>query len=419
MALKIRDLTGEFLSRRRERIASAKALAQLRSTAGSGWKTYEGLQPASLILAGITIRAQDPAVNLLMPKLTEGSVFAGQRTALLFGARLARSLGRELRVLHFSSPLSEADNISLTTYLAEMVDVPVSSIRLQSAWLSAWQAFSDRDLWIATFWSTAHALDVACKLEQIDRSQVVYFVQDYEAEFYPGSTESALCRATYHAGFQLVLNSHPLAAYLSSREGLTIDPAMTFRPELDVSGLTRAAKDRVRQPKPRIGFYGRPSKPRNSFTLGVSTIRAAVHLFDEHGIDAHFVSVGEKHAPLRAGSTTMHSLGKLGWSEYFSFLSKVDVMFSLQQTPHPSHLPLDAVASGTFAVTNEHGGTRAGLSPRMLARQADPVDLSRALLEAVERVLAGEQSGVMDRPFIESLGRPLDLVADSIAARSS
>ncbi|OAN29677.1 hypothetical protein A4X17_18090 [Plantibacter sp. H53] len=239
-------------------------------------------------------------------------------------------------------------------------------------------------------------------------------MQDYEPGFYPWSTEFALARSTYHAGFRMVVNSEPLAAYLRDAEQLDVDPALVFAPSLDLGRLEESAANRRKSAQPSVMFYGRPNKPRNLFAIGISALKLSAT--SPAGSGVSYSSVGESHATVAlAGTTTLASRGKLSWQGYFELLSNTDVMFSLQHSPHPSHPPLDSVVSGGITVTNELAGTRAALHPRLLTAEPDPTLLGQRLNDAIEMARSSEPAG-FDSTFITKLGAPLTDVVKHASA---
>jgi len=268
------------------------------------------------------------------------------------------------------------------------------------------------DLWIVTHWTTAHAADVASRIGILDPRRIFYLVQDYEPGFTPWSTQHALASATYHAGFQFIVNSAPLAAYLESHESIEVSADQVFRPHLDLDRLEVAASKRRTDPTVRVMFYGRPSKPRNLFALGVSALRVAVSEFERQNIPFSVISAGEAHDSLPLSpSKSLLSLGTLGWSNYYKRLALIDVMVSLQYSPHPSHPPLDAISSGARAVTNEFGGDRASLSERLFAGPADPDSLGNLIVQAASDAKSHPESG-FDASVVGRLGAPLPSVIE-------
>ncbi|WP_146077991.1 hypothetical protein [Pseudoclavibacter sp. AY1F1] len=347
-------------------------------------------------------------VTMLLPELRPSAVFAGIDTALKVSAGLAARLGLPLRLVSIGN---EIDAKSLEGLLADIRGRLVQDVELEVVGRESLDGLeiNTDDYWVATFWTTAHALSSAAKLGLISRSRVVYLVQDYEPGFVAWSTEFALARATYHADFTLVVNSSPLAAYLEANENLSLSPELVFRPQIDLRE-TAPAKSSAGL---TILFYGRPSKPRNLYGLGVAALQEVASVVDEWQEDVRFISAGEAHTPIELTSKSrLQSVGRLSWDEYFELLSEVDVVLSLQHSPHPSHPPFDALVRGTQAVTNELGGTRGQLSDLLTAAEPRPASLAAGVVAALERVRAGD-SIEPDLAVLSRLGAELSDVLDA------
>lgn len=406
-------IEGQILERR---IAPHRARHNARVVANGipRVRDFIDLQSDALALCSVDGKAIRPVVRLLIPTISTRQFFAGIRTAVIFAAEVARSRGWVLEICHYGAPLGATQSRLAHDRIASITDLPFGDLRIRSAWEPA--ETNEDDLYIATFWTTAVSAWVACQIGLLSTSRIILLVQDYEPEFYAASTESALSKMTYHAGFELVLNSSPLAEFLTQREGVYVNEEFIFRPEIDEELLKRAAARRARSQAVRILFYGRPSSHRNSFSLGIASLRIAERAFASQSIKVEYNSVGEKHRSFNLENTRVHSMGKLAWAEYFDLLARTDVMLSFQQTPHPSHPPLDAVASGTYAVMNELASTRGGLSPRLLVAPTDPVSIARKLDEAVQGVIGGQQTNVYDEAFVQALGQPMNRVASLVSA---
>ncbi|QWT24882.1 hypothetical protein KPL76_05855 [Subtercola sp. PAMC28395] len=370
---------------------------------------YQGLHAESLSLVGL-LSVAEPSVNLLLPELRRDGLFAGIKTALEVGVAVALSRGVKLRLVVMNAPPSKSDIEYLCGKLAAEFGISISRIEVVPIHEMKNSGFSESDVWIATYWTTAHALDVAARLQLIDRRRVIYLIQDYEPLFLPASTDSALASATYHAGFVSLVNSTPLRAFLKERESLQVDAARTFAPRLDHKLLEKAALERESMSGSlRILFYGRPSKPRNMFNLGVSALRSVAPELVKSGCHVTFRSIGETHRDIElSDGAVLRSVGKVSWGEYFKVLASADVLLSLQASPHPSHPPLDAVASGGRSVTNEVAGTRAHLHPRLFAVNPDPDELCGAILEARSQHEADRRASGFDDAFMSSLGVNFD-----------
>jgi hypothetical protein len=398
------------MTKGQRRIAEAERTAACKPA-----QPYADLVSTSLTLAGLRIRESEQMLNLLVGEIRPDDLFAGIRTAITVGIALAKLMRIDLRIvmLDFLSPGNSPD--AVRRYIAaefglEHVDV-ISRAQIPRV------AFGSTDLWLATHWKTAHAVQVACHATLIDPSRVVYLIQDYEPGFSPWSTEFVTAAATYHAGFVPVVNSLPLARFLAEHEDLDIPPDLVVEPNFDLARLERVAQARRAGAPPRILFYARPSKHRNLFRLGVSALRAAVDVLGSEADGIEFCSAGERHEDIQLGrGIQLNCLGRLPWDDYFDYLAGTQVLLSLQESPHPSHPPFDAAISGGLAITNEFFGTRGGLHPRISAVPATTESLAEALVTAVRGLDVAAVSAYS--PLADgALGKPLGVALTAAVAR--
>lgn len=346
----------------------------------------------------LTMRAEGAGshVNVVLLDFNPEALFAGVKTALEATHLLAARTGRPIRLI-LLRPVTH-DGEPGATFLEEHRETVIEERRraLDEAFTDIeWTIVCDKDLpftsfgsddvWLATHWMTAHALDVASRAGIIDARRVVYLVQDYEPDFFAGELDRPAAESTYRAGFTLLVNSRQVAAFLAAR-GITVDDTHVFSPEFDSHQLLIAASRRRAEPAPVIFFYGRPSTPRNMFTLGIEVLRRASVEFARRGTDVDFVMAGENGPDVElAHGFTLRNRGVLDRPTYFEQISRVDVGLTLQATPHPSHLPFDLGISGAFAVTNEVDGSRSSMHPRIFAAPATPEALSALLVTATDR----------------------------------
>lgn len=335
------------------------------------------------------------------------------KTALALAGSVAGVLGRALNVVTVN-----ADGGPRAGHLVDALRPAGVSGTIPVARLGDGDQFavSPEDIWIVTHWTTAHAVDVACRLGTIDPERVVYFVQDYEPGFVPWSTDFALARATYSAGFRLVVNSQPLATYLASLEPVSVATELVVAPDLDLDRLHSVAEARG-EFGDRVGlfFYARPTKPRNLFPLGVAALGRVAQMLGDEAACVDLYTAGETHPSLglnRFGSE--HYLGQTGWDGYYDLLGQVSVGLSLMHSPHPSHPPLDLAVSGGRVVTNRFGAAREGLHPNVVTADADPDALAAALVQSI-RVARVDGATGFCAPASGALGRPLSDVSTSLA----
>lgn len=384
---------------------------------GSPAADYDGLTPYSLALSFNRSSAiPQPSIVLVLPALDLSSIYAGVKTALEVGLKIAEETGRPLRVVPFRGGQSESDRVSLVTAISNMTERSSTStpVSVHSVLELASMPTHDEDLWVVTHWTTAHAAQVAVAAGLLWPDRIVYLVQDYEPGFSAWSTHFAAASATYHAGFHLLVNSMPVAAYLRQVEGITIPPEHVFHPQLDLARLAQCSRDRLLGDTTRILFYGRPSKPRNMFDLGVASLKALSRRVPTT-TDLTIFSAGEAHQDIALpNGRVIRSLGKLPWDDYYSVLSGTDVVFNLQMSPHPSHLPLDALAAGASAVSNDLGEFRSKLHPNLHVAPAEPSALAAALEYAISRSKKLNTAANSATFEIHALGNDLNLSVSAI-----
>lgn len=399
--------------------------ATLRELAASpeAARPYAGLSGAALAMSALTCDANaEPTVRLVLAELDPGRIFAGVHTALRVADGLAARIGLPLQVVLLSEAISAGRRDRLLDTIVERLGRDRSRTTVLTRDALATASAHPGDVWVATHWTTAHPLQVAARAGVIDPARVVYLVQDHEPGFTALSTDRVTASATYRAGFRLLVNSEPVAAVLRAAEGVVVDAALVFAPDLPLDRLSTIAAQRpaVASERPvTVLFYGRPSKPRNLFPLGIAALRiAAQGLPGEH---VRWISAGEPHRPVDlGGGYRLESRGTLGWDDYFALLAESDVVLSLQASPHPSHPPLEAALSGAVAITNEVEGTRAQLHPRLRAVDVDPAALGSTIVNAI-RAARGDTAERGPDGTLTALGRAmassLDALADVLRSR--
>lgn len=378
-------------------------------------RPYAGLADTSLTLAGIRVSdAVPPHLNLLIGEVREGGVFAGIHTALTAAVLLAARLGVPLRVVMLDFTSAGNSRESAERFIRERFDV--AEVTVVPREILRESEFGSEDFWLASHWKTAHAAQVACDIGLVNAARVAYLVQDYEPGFSSWSTESVLAASTYHAGFVPLVNSTPLWRFLGDQEHVTIDRTQVFAPDFDEEKLRATALARTPTDTVKVLFYGRPSKHRNLFRLGVSALNAVAVSLDD-GMAVEFFSAGEPHENIDlGGGHTLTSLGHLAWDDYFALLATTSVVLSLQQSPHPSHPPFDAAISGAIAVTNDFHQSRSSLHPRIRAVSARTADLASALSAAIRESAGAAPGGYL--PVDEGLlGSRLADAVDVVASR--
>jgi hypothetical protein len=166
----------------------------------------------------------------------------------------------------------------------------------------------------------------------------------------------------------------------------------------------------------RIFFYGRPSKPRNLYQLGVAALRKVAMELTRLSVPFEVVMAGEGQGSVDLGPATMRNLGALSRSDYFALLASTDIGLSLQYSPHPSHPPFDIAISGAQAITNEFGLGRENFHRNLHVAPADPDAIAAEIVRvalALDRSTVGRYSPAPTG----ALGQPLEDAVDATLAQ--
>jgi glycosyltransferase involved in cell wall biosynthesis len=197
------------------------------------------------------------------------------------------------------------------------------------------------DIAFCTIWVSAYLL-----LRFNKTKRKYYFIQDYEPLFYVAGSTYALAESTYRFGFRAVVNTPGLLAAINQRHGME---GISFIPAVNQQLYTpdpSRNNDRV-----RIFFYARPLNPRNSFTLGITTIK---HLLDKYGDKIEIIAAGsewdESEYGLKGRITNLGLIKSL--EEVAALYRSCDIGFAYMMNKHPSYQMLEYAASGVATVMN-------------------------------------------------------------------
>lgn len=324
-------------------------------------------------------------VNLVLISLNVKAGFAGLTTALRAGVLLASKLGLPLRVMVLkkrptdSQALAADLNSFLTSTGLPTAEEPVEVLYLDD--LESTEV-GPQDHWLVTFWMTAYALGRLADRGRIQPRSVTYLVQDFEPGFYAFGTEYALSLSTYTLGFNWLVNSAPLAGYLSEQGFSFNGHRLVFAPMIDIREIEQSAEHWRGDPDHvRVLFYGRPNHPRNMFQLGVQALRIWIES-SPVGVREKLVvaSIGGDHEDLDLGAgIQLRALGKMSLAGYYEQLSHTDMGLALMLSPHPSHLALEMPMAGIPTLTNTFHNSRRGWLPKLRVHEATPEALAAGL----------------------------------------
>jgi hypothetical protein len=347
--------------------------------------------PGQDVVLGLSPTCPEPSVNLVLATFSPANVFAGIRTALLAGIEAMRETGRPLRLVVLAE--SDGDPSAMRTLLADWVTRESGDASLGTRVSVTNASHADRpgyhpdDLWLATYWTTAVTLQRAVQTRMTTPDQVLYLVQDWEPGFMAWGTNYALARDSYDAGFRLLVNSAPLASYITRETGQPVPAERVFAPQIDAAQVHDAARrwEPGSPTRPRLLCYLRPSKPRNLASMALEALSLwGASLPDD--VRPIVTLAGEDVAPVDLGARLdVVVAGKTTLDEYYELVSRTDLGLALMYSPHPSHLPLELPMAGVPTVTNALEGIRRPWVPGLTVAAAHP----RALADALGDILPG------------------------------
>jgi glycosyltransferase involved in cell wall biosynthesis len=201
------------------------------------------------------------------------------------------------------------------------------------------------DIAFCTIWVSAYLL-----LRFNKTKRKYYFIQDYEPLFYVAGSTYALAESTYRFGFRGIVNTPGLLAAVNQRHGLE---GISFIPAANHAVFY---PDPHRQPnqRTRIVFYARPLNPRNSFNLGILTIK---HLLDTYGDRIEVVTAGsDGWDPAEfglAGRITNLGLVK-SLTAVADLYRTCDIGFAYMMNKHTTYQFFDYTSCGVATVMNEN-----------------------------------------------------------------
>ena len=251
------------------------------------------------------------------------------------------------------------------------------------------------DMFLATHWSTA--LQLKPVLPAMKTQQFLYMLQEFEAGFYPWSSNYARVLETYGMDFWPIVNEQLLADFLFAQKLGRLDTqavrdrALVFEPAVDRS-LFFPPRDVAKRPK-RVVFYARPTNARNMFGLGLMALEAAA----VHPAFAgwEFLAIGSRDsvpALVLGGGHVLQRAPWLDYAQYADLLRDADVLLCPMLSPHTSYPVLEMAACGGIAVTNVFASKThaalAALSPRIIAVEPSVEGFAAGLIEAASRVEA-------------------------------
>lgn len=230
----------------------------------------------------------------------------------------------------------------------------------------------------ATGWETAYPA-------YLDQSEArrFYFVQDYEASFYPLGTESLLAENTYRFGFHGITAGGWLAHKLTTEFGMTADH-FDFAADKTHYSVTNL------EPRKEIFFYARPVTPRRAFEFGLLVLTEFARLKPDVRINFAGWDVSNWEIPFKHTN-----LASLDISELNAVYNRCAAGLVLSLS-NMSLLPLELLSSGVTPVVNDGPNNRmVSDNPYIEYVQASPLAIARKMAEVIDHPDAVARSVAM------------------------
>lgn len=353
------------------------------------------VRPLNLRVIG-SIRT--PAFNVLLPGLEVAGMTGGPNTAIRIACDIAEA-GFPVRLVstdgHVSDPdavHAHATAISQNQHI-DLLDVVDASNRALPI------DIGEHDLFLATFWSTAHLARAA--LTATSRDRFVYLIQDFEPLLYRASTDFALAIETYGFPHHAIVNSDLLYRFLAEHNiGQFGDAehrqASTVLVPMPDPSLFYPVPRAVGRPR-RLLFYTRPSAPRNMYELGLTALRHAAARGAFSREPWEFATIGNDRIMPAAidDHRIIEHLGSPPMEEWARLMRESDVLVSLILSPHSGYAALEMAACAGVVVTNHFGpkdeATLARYGSHILAPPLTVAAVTDAITRVPELVVAADR----------------------------
>jgi hypothetical protein len=343
-----------------------------------------------------------PRVNMLIPTVDLDHFFGAYIGKFNLARRLAQA-GLRVRLVAVDPTHLPADwRERVASYdglgsLLGRVEVAYAPTREQLR-----LRVSPDDCFIATTSWTAHLAHRAST--ELGRRRFGFVIQEYDSLTYPVGTLAAITRQAYSYPHFAIFSTEFLRGFFRERG---IGVYARGREEGDrasvsfQNAITRVeppvAEDLRRQDR-RLLFYARPEEhaERNMYELGLIALNEAI----DKGCFVgrwHFFGIGaaEDSRVEFANGTTLTIFGRREQDAYRKLLAQHSVGLSLQDTPHPSLVPLEMASAGMVVVTSTFANKTAealkAISQNLIPVAPTVEAITAGLFEAVASVGDVEQ----------------------------
>ena len=356
-------------------------------------------------LPEVVIDAERPkTINVLVPAFEFKSISAG-----FFGvfqvARFWRNTGWNVRLVMFDN--FYWDQAQFKTKFLEYPGMENLLDELEIEYIGERKGplrVSPNDICMATVWYSAYFAEKIMKTIAGGKApgKFIYLIQDYETNFFAGSSLFALADQSYEMNFAAVFSSKALQNFFISNDiGGIVSRKLGHihfnnACEAQLGTRERFVEESRARTRRKLVFYSRPVVNRNMFELTALVLATAFKegIFDPKEWDCIGMGLGDGVVELLPGVRSQ-SLARMTLKEYKEAVSQFDICLTLMASAHPSLIPMDLGGSGALVVTNTfHTKTPeylTGISNNIIPCKPNLHALVEGLRQARERVANHEQ----------------------------
>lgn len=285
--------------------------------------------------------------NVVCNGFESNAIFGGKSTALILAILFANLYHYDLRII------SQRPSRTVLPRVVKMfrLDMP-ENIEYVDCDDGLPIDISDKDDFLCTMWCVA---DSVLHTPEIT-GKIYYIMQEVETFFYDHGDEHLRCyNVLTDSRLIPIVNSRLLHDYLIANGYENVKKnGVFFEPVFPTYLFSPSENSFKKKEKYKLFFYGRPSHQRNIFYFGLDNLNEAFMRGVLNPDEWIVYIAGDTAVPDFAfdAPVEVRRLGVMSWEEYASFISEIDLCYSMIYTPHPSYPPLDTTASGGVCVTN-------------------------------------------------------------------
>lgn len=334
------------------------------------------------------IESNDQRIWLMLESFNPDIFFGGYLTFMKFIDSLI--LNKYQIGIYLTSGHHDIINYYMYHHPHSLITRNIHEIPIRSATFSPKPLiFGEKDIFIAySAWQVNHAHHFA----QATGRRFIYFIQEYEAVFFPNDSlrfyvESCYRKphfAMYHGdNLQSYFEQNRLGTFAQIPSNLHYTYNLVMCPNQIIS-----KDDLINKKRRKLIFYARPEKhaERNLFEIGLIAIKRVVYQgyfkdWDFYGIGA----LNQYQIPVTE-HIKMQVLAKTDQKTYCDLIRNADVGLSLIFSPHPGLVHFEMAMAGMIVVVNTFS-TRPKefydkISPRLVASEPSLEDIMESLKKA-------------------------------------